>query len=168
MRGTPEALHPLAFSSDTADIFTVLQDSPFLDDINDSPHHLSLPSFCSTRLGSTLRQKIIEMLPRQGSVFFVQAGTFRRYIVRQVEYVEDLEEDESDIEDAADWGGTYWGAPGSKAAAGGDGEDSDSERDEDDGDHEDDDGEFLNLKVLLFLNFKVLLLCLRQTWVWRN
>lgn len=53
--------------------------------------------------------------------------------------MEDLEEDESDIEDTAEWGGSYWGAPGSAGAlqgAGARGGDSDSE----DG-AEDDEGE---------------------------
>ncbi|CAM9374238.1 unnamed protein product [Ectocarpus sp. 12 AP-2014] len=56
----------------------------------------------------------------------------------EVEYVEDLEEDESDIEDTAEWGGSYWGAPGSaggpQAARGGD-----SDSDEDDDDDEDEE-----------------------------
>ncbi|CAM9459024.1 unnamed protein product [Pylaiella littoralis] len=54
----------------------------------------------------------------------------------EVEYVEDLEEDDSDIEDTAEWGGSYWGAPGPKAGAGTKG-DNDSEDDaEDDDDDE--------------------------------
>lgn len=59
-------------------------------------------------------------------------------LVWQVEYVEDLEEDESDIEDTAEWGGSYWGAPGAGGppGAGARGVDSDSEEAE-----EDDDGE---------------------------
>lgn len=60
--------------------------------------------------------------------------------------MEDLEEDESDIEDTAEWGGSYWGAPGSGSADGGSqgararGAGSDSEEDGEDGD-DDDDGE---------------------------
>lgn len=45
----------------------------------------------------------------------------------EVEYVEDLEEDESDIEEAGEWGGSYWGAQGTE---GGD-EDEDGEGDSD-------------------------------------
>ncbi len=58
-------------------------------------------------------------------------------ILSQVEYVEDLEEDDSDIEDTAEWGGSYWGAPGSAGGQQGAearGGDSDSEQvDEEDG-----------------------------------
>lgn len=60
----------------------------------------------------------------------------------QVEYVEDLEEDDSDIEDAAEWGGTYWGALGSARGEGVDmlrGEEGDERDSGDEGD--DDDGE---------------------------
>lgn len=60
-------------------------------------------------------------------------------MIPQVEYVEDLEEDESDIEDAAEWGGSYWGAPGSEGAGGRRGGDGDSESEE--GDDDDDEGE---------------------------
>lgn len=65
--------------------------------------------------------------------------------------MEDLEEDESDIEDTAEWGGSYWGAPGSEDAGGrrGGGGDSDSEEDDDD-----DDGEAISLAV--FLVFRTL------------
>lgn len=41
--------------------------------------------------------------------------------------MEDLEEDESDIEEAGEWGGSYWGAQGTE---GGD-EDEDGEGDSD-------------------------------------
>lgn len=43
----------------------------------------------------------------------------------QVEYVEGLEEDDSDIEEAGEWGGSYWGAP----EAGRGREDSDGDSD---------------------------------------
>lgn len=60
--------------------------------------------------------------------------------------MEDLEEDESDIEDAAEWGGSYWGAPGSKDAGGRRSGGGDSDSEEDDGD---DDGEAISLVVFL-------------------
>lgn len=48
--------------------------------------------------------------------------------------MEDLEEDESDIEDTAEWGQSYWGAPGPAGSQqGARGGDSDSDEDEDDG-----------------------------------
>ena len=81
--------------------------------------------------------------PAPASSFLLPRHLERFYALRvslQVEYVEDLEEDESDIEDTAEWGGSYWGGPGSAAGgargAGARRGDSDSE-----GHEEDDDGE---------------------------
>lgn len=61
----------------------------------------------------------------------------------QVEYVEDLEEDESDIEDAAEWGDSYWGsAVGGREGEGGVEGDSNGDSDVDsEGDGDDDDDE---------------------------
>lgn len=42
--------------------------------------------------------------------------------------MEDLEEDESDIEEAGEWGGSYWGAPGTGR---GDEDEEDGEEDSD-------------------------------------
>lgn len=66
-----------------------------------------------------------------------------------MEYVEDLEEDDSDIEDTAEWGGSYWGAPGPKAGAGAKGDNDSEEDDAEDDDAEDDDGEGINRRVVV-------------------
>ena len=63
-----------------------------------------------------------------------------------MEYVEDLEDDESDMEDTAEWGGAYWGARApareEQRANGGQGDESQNDSDGED-DAEDGNGENL-------------------------